>query len=70
MGLWRMVLADAELGLGHFDAAIDQIHQAIDAGYRASHPYREHAAAYALDGKADDAKATWRRPFVSVPNSL
>jgi adenylate cyclase len=56
MGLWRMNLADAELGLGHFDAAIDLIHQAIDAGFRTNMPYRELAAAYALAGKADDAK--------------
>ena len=55
-GLWRMNLADAELGLGHFDAAIDLIHQAIDAGYRTNYRYRELAAAYALVGKADDAK--------------
>jgi adenylate cyclase len=55
-GLWRTNLADAELGLGHFDIAIDQIHKAIDAGYRASYPYRELAAAYALEGNADDAK--------------
>ena len=56
MGLWRTSLADAEMGLGHFDAAIDLIHQAIDAGYRSSYPYRELAAAYALAGKADEAK--------------
>jgi adenylate cyclase len=56
MGLWRASLAEAELGLGHFDAAIDQLHQAIDAGYRTSFPYRMLAAAYALDGKMDDAK--------------
>ena len=55
-GLWRTNLADAELGLGHFDTAIDQIHQAIDAGFRTSLTYRELAAAYALDGKADDAR--------------
>jgi tetratricopeptide (TPR) repeat protein len=55
-GLWRTNLADAELGLGHFDAAIGLIHQAIDAGYRSGYPYRELAAAYALDGEADDAK--------------
>jgi len=54
-GLWRTNLADAEMGLGHFDAAIELIHRAIDAGYRQSYPYRELAAAYALDGKADDA---------------
>jgi adenylate cyclase len=56
MGLWRTNLADAEMGLGHFDAAIEQIRQAIDAGYRSSYPYRELAAAYALAGKADEAK--------------
>ena len=56
MGLWRTNLADAEMGLGHFDAAIDQIHQAIDAGYRSSYPYRELAAANALEGRMDDAK--------------
>ena len=56
MGLWRSSLGDAEIGLGHFDAAIDQFHQAIDSGYRSSYPYRELAAAYALEGKMDDAK--------------
>ena len=54
--LWRTNLADAEMGLGHFDAAIDLIHQSIDAGYRVSYTYRELAAAYALEGKMDDAK--------------
>ena len=49
-------LADAEMGLGHFDAAIDLVHQSIDAGYRVSYTYRELAAAYALKGKMDDAK--------------
>jgi adenylate cyclase len=56
--LWRTNLADAEMGLGHFDAAIDLIRQAIDAGYRQGYPYRELAAAYALAGKMDEAKAT------------
>jgi TolB-like protein/class 3 adenylate cyclase len=52
---WRTNLADAEIGLGHFDHAIDLLHQAIDAGYRSSLPYGELAAAYALAGKAGDA---------------
>lgn len=55
MGLWRTILADAEMGLGNFDAAIDQLHQAIDAGYRSSYPYSQLAAAYALAGKTQDA---------------
>jgi adenylate cyclase len=54
--LWRTNFADVEMGLGHFDAAIDLLHQAIDAGFRSSLPYRELAAACALAGKADDAK--------------
>jgi tetratricopeptide (TPR) repeat protein len=57
MPLWQTNLADAEMGLGHFDAAIDLIHQSIDAGYRVSYTYRELAAAYALAGKMEDAKA-------------
>jgi len=56
MPLWQTNLADAEMGLGHFDAAIDLIHQSIDAGYRVSYTYRELAAAYALKGKMEDAK--------------
>jgi adenylate cyclase len=56
IGLWLVTLGDAELGLGHFDAAIDKYHKAIDAGWRAYHPYRGLAAAYALDGKMEEAK--------------
>jgi adenylate cyclase len=54
--LWRTNLADAEMGLGHFDAAIDLIRLAIDSGYHGSYPYRELAAAYAIEGKMDEAK--------------
>jgi adenylate cyclase len=56
MGLFRTSLADAEMGLGHFDAAIDLLQKAIDAGYRSAFPYRELAAAYALKGKMEEAK--------------
>ena len=57
IGLWLVTLGDAELGLGHFDAAIDEYHKAIDAGWRAYQPYRSLAAAYALDGKMEEAKS-------------
>ena len=50
-------MGDAELGLGHFDAAIDEYHKAIDAGWRAYQPYRGLAAAYALEGKMEEAKS-------------
>jgi adenylate cyclase len=57
IGLWLVTLADAELGLGHFDAAIDEYHKAIDAGWRAYQAYSGLAAAYALDGKMEEAKS-------------
>jgi len=55
IGLWLVTLGDAELGLGHFDTAIDNYHKAIDAGWRAYQPYRSLAAAYALNGKMEEA---------------
>ena len=55
IGLWLVTLGDAELGLGHLGAAIDEYHKAIDAGWRAYQPYRGLAAAYALEGKMEEA---------------
>ena len=55
IGLWLVNLGDAELGLGHVDTAIDNYHKAIDAGWRAYQPYRSLAAAYALNGKIEEA---------------
>jgi adenylate cyclase len=55
IGLWLNDLGNGELGLGHFDAAIDQYHKASEAGWRAYQPYRGLAAAYALDGKMEEA---------------
>jgi len=49
-------LGMAELGLGHFDAAIAEFQQAIDAGAHYFIPYVNLAAAYALAGKMDEAK--------------
>src|SRR5208337_3256833 len=55
IGLWLVTLGDAELGLGHLDAAIDEYKKAIDAGWRAYQTYRGLAAAYALDGRMEEA---------------
>jgi adenylate cyclase len=55
IGLWLDDLGNAQLGLGHYDAAIDEYHKAIDAGWRAYQPYRGLAAAYALEGKMEEA---------------
>jgi adenylate cyclase len=55
IGLWLDDLGNAELGLGHFDAAIDKYRKAIDAGWRTFQSYRGLAAAYALEGKMEEA---------------
>jgi adenylate cyclase len=57
IGNWHNFIADAELGLGHLEAAIEAASKAIDAGYRLFYPYLNLAAAYALKGDIDQAKA-------------
>jgi adenylate cyclase len=54
---WHNFLADAELGLGHLDAAIDDANKAIDAGYRVFYSYLNLAAAHALKRDMDRARA-------------
>ena len=57
LGVGTKYLGDAELGLGHFDAAIDNYHRAIDLGMQNIWPYASLVAANALAGRMDDAKA-------------
>jgi adenylate cyclase len=54
---WYVILGEAELGLGNLDATVDEAQKAISAGEHTSAPYFELAAAYALGGKMDEAKA-------------
>ena len=54
---WHNFASFAELGLGHFDPAIEESNKAIDAGYRVFTPYVQLAVAYALEGKLAEAKA-------------
>jgi tetratricopeptide (TPR) repeat protein len=56
IGMFHMNSGDAELGLGHFDAAIDEYHNATESGFRPFFVYADLAAAYALEGKMDEAK--------------
>jgi len=56
VGGWHVQLGDAELGLRNFDAAIGAYHESIDDGLRNFVPYVDLAAAYALEGKMDEAK--------------
>jgi tetratricopeptide (TPR) repeat protein len=55
--IWHVLWADAELGPGHFDAAIEQYWKAIDAGFHTYIPYANLAAACALAGRMDEARS-------------
>jgi adenylate cyclase len=57
MSNWHNMMADVELGLGHFDATIDEANKAIDGGWRNWYSYLNLAAAHALKGDMDQAKA-------------
>src|SRR5260370_35580985 len=57
IGAFHVEAGDAEISLGHFDAAIDEYRKAIDSGYRTFFAYTNLAAAYAHAGKMDEAKA-------------
>jgi adenylate cyclase len=56
IGVFHLYTGSAELGLGHFDAAIDGYRKAIDSGFRAYFVYADLSAAYAQAGKMDEAK--------------
>jgi tetratricopeptide (TPR) repeat protein len=56
IGLFHSLRSAAELGLGHFDAAIDGYRKAIDSGFRTWFVYTGLTAAYAQAGKMDEAK--------------
>jgi adenylate cyclase len=57
MGAFHDKMAWAELGLGHFDAAIEESSRAIDVGSKAWFTYRCLATAHGLKGDIEDAKA-------------
>jgi len=57
MGAFHDKMAWAELGLGHFDAAVEESSKAIDAGSKVYFTYLCLATAQALKGDIDEAKA-------------
>ena len=56
IGVFHVIVGDAEISLGHFDAAIEECRKAIDSGFRPFFAYTNLAAAYAHAGKMDEAK--------------
>ena len=57
LGLWLFALASSDIGLGHFDDAIDECHRAIGAGLRTFPAYAILATAYAMTNRIGEAKA-------------
>jgi tetratricopeptide (TPR) repeat protein len=57
MSQWHNLRADPELGLGRFDEALEDAKKAVDGGYRNIYSYINLAAAHALKGEMDEAKA-------------
>jgi tetratricopeptide (TPR) repeat protein len=55
-GWFHATVGDAELGLGHYDSAIDEYRKALDSGARMYFVHTNLAAAYAHAGKMDEAK--------------
>ena len=56
-GVFHMIAGDAEINLGHFDAAIDAYRKTLDSGLREFFIYARLSAAYADAGRIDEAKA-------------
>jgi adenylate cyclase len=56
VGIFHVDIGDAEISLGHFDAAINEYRTALDSGQRGFFVYTNLSAAYALAGKTDEAK--------------
>jgi adenylate cyclase len=54
---WRNLAADAELGLGHVEAARDLSRKAIEGGFKTWYSYTNLAASSALVGDLDEAKS-------------
>jgi adenylate cyclase len=61
MDFWHVDLGDAEINLGHFDAAIDEYHKALDRGLGAVFVHTNLAAAYARK------RARWTRQRSNSP---
>jgi TolB-like protein/class 3 adenylate cyclase len=57
MGRFQVEVGDAELSLGHLDAAIAEYQKAIDSGLSTYYAHSNLAAAYAQAGRMEEAKA-------------
>ena len=55
--MWQLQLGDVEIGGGDIKASINEYQKVFDAGYHGFFIYANLAAAYALEGRMDEAKS-------------
>jgi adenylate cyclase len=67
LGVLHLIVGDAEINLGHFEAAIDAYRRALVSGKRDYFVYANLASAYALAGKMDEAEAALAEARRLVP---
>jgi hypothetical protein len=56
-GVWHFESCGSQIGFGNFDVASDECRKAIEGGFRTQYSWALQAAAFALDGKAEEAKS-------------
>ena len=61
LGSWHNFASEAELGLGHFDAAIEETNKAIDAGYRVFRPTHSWLSSTPSKGTCKRRRPPWPR---------
>jgi len=69
-GMFNVILGDAELGLGHFDAAIDSYRRALNFGMQAASSstptLRRHTP---MRAEATRRRPPWQKPAAWIPAS-
>jgi len=68
IGIWEFVYGRADLALGRYAEAIDEEHRAIEDHFHAYWPHQVLAAAYALSGHDEEARAELAEAIRLDPN--
>lgn len=68
MSQWFNLRADAELGLGRIDEALEDAKKAADGGHRVFYTYLNLGAAYWFKGEPDEAKAAMAQALRLKPD--
>jgi adenylate cyclase len=56
-GVWHFLSCGTQIGFGRFDLASDECQKSTQGGFRTQYSWALQAAAFALDGKAEEAKS-------------